>query len=102
MKQNLTLKQPKKIGVTCQYRSVQVQGIYSIYMVYFADATRPCKHGQLGYIDGLVNAKQIHESIFHLMDWHSHLSREPDTLSGSAETLAGSKALEMGLICVKE
>lgn len=68
IKQNSVLKQLKQFEATRQYRSVQGQGFYSIYVVHFADAARPCEHGQLGYIGGLVIGEPIQESIFHSVD----------------------------------
>lgn len=101
MKQNYILKRLKQFLATRQYRSVQGQGVYSIYVVYFADAARPYEHGHFRYIGGLVIGEPIQKSIFHSVGWHSHLSKRPVKSSRSAETVATGEALELCLICVR-
>lgn len=80
---------------------MQGRDTYSLYMVYLADAARPCEHGQSGNIAGLVTSEPEQGSTFHSVDWHFHLSKRPAKSSGPAETLAKGEASEMRLIFVR-
>lgn len=100
IKQYSISKQFKEFGAICQFCSVRGQCIYSIYVVYFAATACPCERGDLGYTGGLFIDEPVQESIFHSVDWHSHLFKRPAKLSGSAKTLVADKAPKTGLICV--
>lgn len=63
-KQSSILRHQKQFGAACQFRSSQLQGIYSIYRVCFDDAARPSEHGQLRSIGVHVTDRPVRRSTF--------------------------------------
>lgn len=99
LKQNHLLMQLKQLRAPCCYPAIGSCGSFELYAMYFADAARPCEYGQIGDIGGLVIGDLKQSSVYHAVDWNSHLSKRPTKSSGSAETLAAGEAVEMGIIC---
>lgn len=56
--------------------------------MYFFYAAEPNHHGQNGFIGGLIIGEIGNGSIFHSVDWKSHLSERAVKSSGSAEKVA--------------
>ncbi|PXF42474.1 hypothetical protein BWQ96_07812 [Gracilariopsis chorda] len=78
-----------------------MKGSFNVSVLVFADASRPCEYGQLGYIYGLLFGDIRSDSVLHTLLWSSRKSRSPVKFIGSAEILAAGAAIDEGKRLVK-
>lgn len=95
VKQISLLKTVQSLGSYSSYKCPPT-GKYPLSILVFTDAGKPSTRAQRRIIGGLLIGDHKEGSVFHTLQWNSHLSHRPVKSIASSEVLAAGEGVDEG------